>query len=93
MFHNTTSERGEQLKLYRERAATQEDEVLRVYRTYRHALAPSQVQQMSPRLRVCPLTSIRRAIHELTDAGRLVKLERKACGPFGRPEYLWELAP
>lgn len=92
MHYNTTSEVGETLQLFRARARTQEDEVFNVFRSYRSPLAPSQVQQLSPRLRVCPLTSIRRAIHELTDEGRLRKLDRKRCGPFGRPEYMWELA-
>jgi len=91
MHYNTTAESGETLKLFRAKARSQEDEVLRVFQTYRYALSPSQVQQMSPRLRVCPLTSIRRAIHELTASGRLRKLERKKPGPFGRPEFLWEL--
>ena len=38
-----------------------------------------------------PLTSIRRAIHDLTDKGLLFKTDRKRHGLYGRPEYIWSL--
>lgn len=38
-----------------------------------------------------PITSIRRAITNLTDAGYLVKTESTRLGSYGAPEYLWKL--
>ena len=37
------------------------------------------------------LTSVRRAISNLTAAGVLVKLDLVVDGPWGRPEGLWSL--
>jgi len=40
-----------------------------------------------------PITSVRRALTNLTDAGDLVKTDKQVKGPYGRPEFIWKLAP
>ena len=40
-----------------------------------------------------PLTSIRRALTNLTNAGELVKTDKQMKGMYGRPEHQWRLAP
>ena len=39
-----------------------------------------------------PLTSVRRAVTNLTNRGDLVKTDKQVKGPYGRPEYQWRLA-
>jgi len=38
-----------------------------------------------------PLTSIRRAITDLTNRNRLVKTDKKVLGSAGRKTYTWKL--
>jgi hypothetical protein len=40
----------------------------------------------------CPITSIRRAITNLTDAGKIIKTDQYVKGNYGKLEHLWELA-
>ena len=53
---------------------------------------PSQIAvELYKELSGVPLTSIRRAITNLTFPGSLVKTNVKTTGPYGRPEYYWRL--
>lgn len=70
-------------------AEDQTHRVLAVFRA-RVALTPSQAHGYMPDR--APLTSIRRAITVLTDAGALVKTDRQLTGPYGKPEHVWALA-
>lgn len=69
---------------------SQRDEVLEFFRLYHtHTLSPSHVQAFwMPEV---PIGSIRRAINALTSEGKLVKLDRKDHGLYGRRETLWKL--
>ena len=40
---------------------------------------------------VWPLTSVRRAITNLSSDGELVKTNDKVTGIYGKPEHLWRL--
>lgn len=93
MFHNTTSETGEKLAQYKSHAIKQEAAVLALFRRERLAMAPSEVCEQVNRIHGegWLLTSIRRAMTNLADEGLLVKTGRKRTGPFGRPEYYWQL--
>ena len=78
------------------RARSQDELVLSVFEQYWYQdMSPSQVYDyLVDRLLVdaaTPLTSIRRAITNLTTRGELVKLEKKTQGPWGHPEGLWRL--
>ena len=39
----------------------------------------------------CPITSIRRAMTDLTNLGKIVKTDRQIKGLYGNAEHLWEL--
>ena len=39
----------------------------------------------------CPITSIRRAITDLTNLGKIVKTNRQVRGMYGKAEHLCEL--
>lgn len=88
-YYNTTGETGSQLKQYKRKAATQSDLILRFFQQRSKAcFSPSYIQQNC--MPGTPLTSVRRAITNLTKQGKLVKLNRKVEGPYGRPEYVWK---
>jgi hypothetical protein len=87
-YHNTTNEGGEQLEAFKEKAKTQDQEVLRFIKD-QFVCSPSYVWKMLYHQSV-PLTSVRRAITNLTKEGKLMKTQSKAVGPYGRPEYCWK---
>ena len=91
-FYNTTHETKAQLEEYREVAVKQEDCIADVFRLQPgSSLSPSEVWVTLGRKH--PLTSVRRAITDLTAEGVLVRTERKKTGIYGRPEYCWRLNP
>ena len=88
---NTTSETGSTLRTYQAHANRQEAAVLALFRQRRLPLSPSQVWRHLDPDRT-PLTSIRRAMTDLTDAGLLERLPVKVEGIYSRPEHLWRLS-
>ena len=90
MYHNTTHSAGAELKEYREKARSQEDAIHGFFLQVRRPMSPSQVWRELFN-ESCPLTSVRRAMTELTDSHDLEKTTVQVRGPFGRPEYLWRL--
>lgn len=90
-YHNTTLESGATLDKRERKAKSQEDLILDYFqRRYHFGRSPSQVQQRLGLQRV-PITSIRRAMTNLTARGKLIKTDAKVDGPFGHQEYLWKL--
>jgi hypothetical protein len=85
-YHNTTEVHGEQLRLFENRCGEQEQAVLAFFAAGGE-WSPSQVWQRV--LPFAPLTSVRRAITNLTRSGRLVKTSQQRTGPYGRPECIW----
>ena len=75
------------------RLAQKQDQMIYEYFSMReyHHFSPSQIWRLVFNEAV-PLTSVRRAMSNLTAKGLLVKTEHKTLGPYGRPEYLWRLA-
>jgi len=73
--------------------ACQNAQVLDLFRKHGRPLTPSQVWRYASDggSRVL-LTSIRRSICVLTEAGALEKLESKREGAYGRREFEWQLA-
>jgi hypothetical protein len=90
MFHNTTHETGETRATYRQSAMKQEEAVLALFRARRLPMSPSQVWRHYG-ADLTPLTSIRRAISNLTRDGLLEKMEVKVEGIYSHPEHLWRL--
>ena len=90
-FFNTTRESNPKLAEYRAKARTQDDEVMAIVVRLGGTASPSEVwNSIDPKGR-CPITSVRRAMTNLTNAGRLVKTETKVMGLFGRNEYQWKV--
>jgi hypothetical protein len=70
-------------------AKGQEAAVLAVFYAHGGLLSPSRVLALSGLS--APLTSIRRAMTNLTEDGQLVKTDLQRTGPYGKPEHLWRL--
>lgn len=91
-FYNTTSEQGATLTLSRRRANQQQDAVLNFFAERPRGLfAPHEVHA-AVAAPTSPLTSIRRAITDLTTMGLLTKTSAKKVGPYGKSVHLWRLA-
>ena len=91
-FYNTTDETGSTLTSYQDKAKTQVERILEFYERHRGVpFSPSQVQT-ALNMQGVPITSIRRAITNLTTIDKLVKTDIKTTGLYGRDEYCWRLA-
>lgn len=92
-YFNTTSLTGDALGEAVSAAQHQDAVVLAIYRAAGVPLSPSEVwHRCQAAGRNWPLTSVRRAITGLANAGALARLETKRVGEYGRPEHEWGLA-
>jgi len=92
-YYNTTKLTGDQLVTEVANAKNQQAAVLMVFQ-HVTMWSPSLVHQELERLgKNWPLTSIRRAISDLTKEGHLVKVDGVyAEGLYGKPECMWRLS-
>ena len=90
-YFNTTNEKGEQLKLYQEKAKSQDERILTYFKVSpKICWSPSQVWRWLFKESV-PLTSVRRSITNLTSEGYLIQTEETREGIYGRKERTWKL--
>jgi hypothetical protein len=87
-FYNTTHETGEKLAHYHKVARTQQEAILLFFVGNPHLWPPHAVRFLVFKDRV-PLTSVRRALTNLTKAGKLRKSKFKVMGAYGRKVYTW----
>jgi len=97
-YYNTNEETGQTLKDSRGQAKTQEDIILRFFQHYPYrSFTPFEVQEEIRILRGkdYPITSVRRAMTDLTSEDRLIKvvspLTMKA-GKYGKPNHVWRIS-
>lgn len=87
-YYNTNDEQGDVLRDSRSNARHQQDVVLAHYRAHPgRNIAPHQV----PMPAGTPLTSVRRAITNLTEAGLLEKTDEMVPGTYGKQVHTWRL--
>jgi len=96
MYYNTTNENGLNYKSNLKQATNQEQLTLAVFQTYPNDnLSANDVWKFLIENETIneqtPLTSIRRAISDLTNRNRLVKTDKKVLGGAGRKTYTWRL--
>lgn len=96
-YYQTTPLTTDQLSQAFRVAGAQDELVLAIYRTGltmgQTLLTPSQVHAVGrKRGHTWLLTSVRRSIATLTQAGVLIKTDTHRGGPYGRPEYCWRIA-
>ena len=90
-YHNSTNASGALLDRYEDKAVSQDMRILAYF-----TVAPFAAYSPSSLLKwvfdgSVPITSVRRALTNLTDAGELVKTDKQEKGPYGRLEYMWRL--
>jgi hypothetical protein len=92
-YHNTVPEEGELLGLYQKKAATQDENVLSVFKWNRgRGFTPAEIYTIligwNEKIL---LTSVRRSITNLTKARRLVKCQRNEVrnGKYNRINRVW----
>ncbi len=92
-FYNTINLEGRQLSEAQRKAFSQEQNALRYFIAIGsgNSAAPSKVLAECFGYQV-PLTSVRRAITNLTARGDLLKLGAMIMGTYGKPEHLWTVA-
>lgn len=92
-FYNTIHESGQVLKSSQEQAQKQGERVHNIFLMHRNcAFTPAEIHSAYERLYDrTPLTSIRRAITNLTELGKLRKLPEMKEGIYGKPNHKWQL--
>lgn len=92
LYYNTNKERGLQLLSSKEQAKYQEGLIFRFFfMRPKHHYTPFQVKRHIFELRSTPITSVRRAITNLTKRGLLIKTDVMAIGDYGKPNHTWIL--
>ena len=94
-YFNTTNESGTTLKNNVARAKNQEEEIFNIF-VYNQQILKINASGFTPSvlydaLETYPITSIRRALTNLTKQGKLIKTNEKRIGMYGRSEYVWKL--
>ena len=89
-FYETIDQPGSALKESNKKTRKQEELILDLFVKRNRPLSPSMV--LNELNLNCPITSIRRAITNLTDAGKIIKTDQYVKGNYGKLEHLWELA-
>ena len=90
-YYNTTRMQGDQLVMFTRKAATQNEIIYQMFQRS-ITLTPSLCQRMCEQQgNRWPITSVRRAITNLTKDGLLEKTDEKRPGAYNRPEYVWRI--
>ena len=90
MFYNTVNLEGTELKTARRRATRQEDIILAFFQTWPYAhFSPYEVWNVFKDDML--ITSVRRAITDLKNEGKLEKTDIKVPGPYGMPNYAYRV--
>lgn len=89
-YFNTNNETGETLAASRQQVATQQEVILDIFKENPGALfTPFDIKA---RVRQnWPITSIRRAMTNMSDDGELVKTDIQKEGGYGKANYCWKL--
>jgi len=91
IYHNTTNQTDLFVKEATNKCISQEEEVLLIMKTHKE-LTASQVWDLYNVFdNNSPLTSIRRALSNLTHEGKLTKEDKTKIGLYGRPECYYTL--
>ena len=92
MYYNTTKEVGAVLHMLKLKTLTQEEKILSIFMLYPNKpLSPDDIQTFLKEngQMFGPITSIRRAITNLTKRNLLIKTNEKKIGSYGRYNYCW----
>ena len=88
-YYNTTEETGSELAESHAKAKTQEKKILLCFHDKGNPLSASVICDILNDAN--PLTSIRRALTDMTNQGDLEKTDKKVMGRYGKREHQWQL--
>ena len=93
MYYNTNEETGTTLNSSRKNAIKQEDLVLDIFQKHRvQSLTPEEVNNaLEQDGYIFPITSIRRAITDLTNRDVLEKTDTMRLGTWNKLTHAWKL--
>ncbi|MBC7409684.1 MAG: hypothetical protein H7339_14960 [Arcicella sp.] len=95
-FYNTIGAAGTELKKSQRQTETQENKILALLEKYpneeftKHEVKTHLVNMGKIHERT-PESSISRALTDLMNDGKVVKLDKMRMGEFGKPNHLWKL--
>lgn len=90
-FFNTTRLTGDELKVRRDHAYKQENIILDYFKEHpEEEFTPFDISRNVVGIEVTPITSIRRAITNLTNRGLLIKTDTRRKGIYGHLNYCWQ---
>jgi hypothetical protein len=101
-YYNTTNQSGDTLKEYKRKALTQEEEILHYLSRYGLTFSASEIQDSLFKDCNVPITSIRRALSNLSNPNNivvnngivtpppLIKKAGQIKGKYGRPENTYK---
>lgn len=92
LFYNTTHLSAAEMKIRRQNAAYQNGRILRFFEDNPEGYFTPFEVQLYTALERTPITSIRRAINTLTQAGLLVKTDKMRQGEYGAMNHTWKKA-
>ncbi len=88
-FYNTNQESFKEVFDSSIKTANQSDVIFKLLQTANTPMSPSMIYKILGQK--WPITSIRRAITNLTDKGKIVKTQKTTKGIYGKKEHLWSL--
>jgi hypothetical protein len=91
IFYNTTHMTPEELKRRKEIAGKQGKQIFSFFSDNPEGYFTPFEVQIYANMQGAPITSIRRAMHTLTNAGYLVKTDRMKEGELGASNHSWKL--
>lgn len=92
-FYNTINVQENQLQMqFENQTERQEDVVLSIFMMKRVPMTPMEVHAVAERIGFnWPITSVRRAMSDLTRANKLRKTQDMKDELYGKPNHKWEL--
>ncbi len=92
MYYNSTSLSGEDLKQAVASAKRSQDAIMLIFDNTNCSYSPSVIHSLTTKAGLrYPITSIRRAITDLTNDGKLYHTGLTVPGPLGKPEGVWKI--
>lgn len=91
-YYNTTVQFNPALAKFKSKAMSQDAIILDFFKKKKgRRYTPFSVLELSDLPYGTPITSVRRSLNTLTEAGHLVKLDELSEGKHGRPNHVWTL--
>ncbi len=89
-FHNTINASGDTLVAHTITCKSQEERILAIFKEAHFRMTPFEVLEKYKKLyKEVPITSIRRAMSNLTEENKLIKLPCMKIEKYGKPNFEW----